>query len=544
MDAIKGSYAVRDPEKSHYEGNCRDHIENGKGDNSPIGSPMQLHPHYPITEARSPIIHDSYGRRYIPPPTTGARMFPDLPCDTNQGSVDRTPNQVSDELDEICTILPRQVRETYLNARPISVLRLAVMLSFFYLFLQSFYNFYQLLGKDMHLQNSWNPHLQNRRNGPSIGGGTSKMQAQAFSTILSPNPGAFDDSRVKFPTSAISPYDVLFSRTTPARVAYFIQVSQTTILHLPRLIRVLHHPENLYAIHCDMKIPEEAVLNVRSEIEGSARYSKNVYFMKPEAVTYRGVTMVLNTIHGMRSLLDRDNTWSYFVNLSGADYPLLDANTIRFLLGYQLGLNFFTLAERGRWHPIAKTRMSQLWYDKGAGFAKTVSETELQRFRVHNPVLDTIGLEVAWGEAWMINSRPFCDFIVRGNMPRRLLMSFTHTADSSEHFFATVAWNRPEYQKTIVHHSMRTIVWHYKGVSSGQHPFNIDEKNDAGDFKFKEIVAESPLLFLRKFKEPNSELMDFLDKRTSSFDVIERAVIHFQEKIGSTATSTMKADSL
>jgi hypothetical protein len=50
----------------------------------------------------------------------------------------------------------------------------------------------------------------------------------------------------------------------------------------------------------------------------------NVYMItKANMVTYRGPTMVANTLHACAILLKRSKDWDWFINLSASDYPLV-----------------------------------------------------------------------------------------------------------------------------------------------------------------------------------------------------------------------------
>ncbi|KAF2286034.1 hypothetical protein GH714_009827 [Hevea brasiliensis] len=44
---------------------------------------------------------------------------------------------------------------------------------------------------------------------------------------------------------------------------------------------------------------------------------------KANMVTYRGPTMVANTLHACAILLKRSKDWDWFINLSASDYPLI-----------------------------------------------------------------------------------------------------------------------------------------------------------------------------------------------------------------------------
>eukprot|EP00177_Eucheuma_denticulatum_P000441 GFKZ01000762.1.p1 GENE.GFKZ01000762.1~~GFKZ01000762.1.p1 ORF type:complete len:482 (-),score=68.64 GFKZ01000762.1:636-2000(-) len=322
----------------------------------------------------------------------------------------------------------------------------------------------------------------------------------------------------------------------PANIAYFIQIADNTLHHLPRLLKSLYHPDNVYAIHFDLKIPPPDVAALRTEIfTANPQYKANIHIMQSELITYRGVSMLLNTINAMRLLLDLPQRWHYFINLSGADYPLINPATQRKLLGLNTALNFFTFAPRRTWDEMAEHRLSEVWYDESLTFRPNASVGKLTRLVVRNPLVDDRQFDVSHAEAWMIASRDFCDFVVRGDMARKMLVAFAYAVDSSEHYFASLAWNHDEYKESLVPHSFREIIWMHEGVLSGQHPYYVDEEGENGGYKFEETLQASVLFFARKFKQADSKLMDLIDERASDSQVIEKVTTHFKNKLRSRA---------
>lgn len=321
--------------------------------------------------------------------------------------------------------------------------------------------------------------------------------------------------------------------TEEANIAYFIQIAENTVHHLPRLLRTLYHERNVYAIHFDLKIPTDVVQDATDRIRSNPQYASNVHIMSSELITYRGISMLLNTINAMRLLIDEDKSWDYFINLSGADYPLITAGMQRQLLGQEKGLNFFTFAPKRTWDSMAENRLSEVWFDESLTFRRKATIGKLSKLEVRNPLVDNRAFDVSHAEAWMISSREFCDFVVRGDMARKMLVAFAYAVDSSEHYFASLAWNHEHYKKSLVPHSLRMIVWMHDGVLSGQHPYYIDEETDDGEYKFKEQVSESVLFFARKFKKTDSELMDLIDQRANDKEVIEKVSTHLTKKIAS-----------
>lgn len=182
---------------------------------------------------------------------------------------------------------------------------------------------------------------------------------------------------------------------------------------------------------------------------------------------------------------------------------------------------------------MAENRLGQVWYDESLTFRKNSSIGELSRLQVRNPLVDQRQFDVSHAEAWMVSSREFCNFVVRGDMARKMLVAFAYAVDSSEHYFASLAWNHPDFKKSIVPHSLRFIVWMHDGVLSGQHPYNVDERDQENAYKFKEPLFNSVLFFARKFEHPNSELMDYIDERAKDREVVNAAENHVEKKVSS-----------
>ncbi|KAL0306513.1 UNVERIFIED_CONTAM: Beta-glucuronosyltransferase GlcAT14B [Sesamum radiatum] len=68
----------------------------------------------------------------------------------------------------------------------------------------------------------------------------------------------------------------------------------------------------------------------------------NVYMNeKANMVTYRGPTMVANTLHACAILLKKQKDWDWFINLSASDYPLVTQDDLLYTFSeLKRGLNF------------------------------------------------------------------------------------------------------------------------------------------------------------------------------------------------------------
>lgn len=110
------------------------------------------------------------------------------------------------------------------------------------------------------------------------------------------------------------------------RFAYLISGSKGELDQLWRTLQSLYHPWNYYVVHLDLKSSAEERLELASRVAKEPVFAKtgNVHVIKKaNMVTYRGPTMVSNTLHAASILLKKYQHWDWFINLSASDYPLL-----------------------------------------------------------------------------------------------------------------------------------------------------------------------------------------------------------------------------
>lgn len=152
----------------------------------------------------------------------------------------------------------------------------------------------------------------------------------------------FIESRLRpIPISSLPP---------PPRFAYLISGSAGDGNMLKRTLLALYHPNNQYVVHLDAESSPEECLDLHNFVRGHRIFGKfrNVRMItKANLITYRGPTMVANTLHAASILLREGGDWDWFINLSASDYPLVTQDGNVFLLsncivGYVLmGAGFF-----------------------------------------------------------------------------------------------------------------------------------------------------------------------------------------------------------
>lgn len=119
------------------------------------------------------------------------------------------------------------------------------------------------------------------------------------------------------------------------KFAYLISGSRGDLEKLWRTLHSLYHPWNYYVVHLDRESPLEERLELKSRVENHTLFSKvgNVLVIKKSnMVTYRGPTMVANTLHACAILLKKYKDWDWFINLSASDYPLVTQDGEFFIL--------------------------------------------------------------------------------------------------------------------------------------------------------------------------------------------------------------------
>lgn len=343
-----------------------------------------------------------------------------------------------------------------------------------------------------------------------------------------------------------------------ARIAYFIQVSESNVALLNRLLLSLYDPCNYYALHLDLKIDElkafEALRSAYETVgsrwgESDERNVRNMHIVQSEVVTYRGLTMTMNYLTGANRLLAAGD-WDYMINLSGADYPTASQKTIRRLLGQAgRGRNFLEMKPRSTWAGFAEKRLGEFYVDTGLAKVRSatsnfvdlsgreISKHNAEGERVVNPLYGEIDFTVAKSSGWFILSREFCEHLRGDSAARKMLTVFAFSDASDEHYFASVLWNGGmRWRESVVNSNMRRIffvapngsfVMGGDGRRSRQHPFWVDEVGENGEFLFGEELKMKPGFFTRKVRGGRG-FRAWMDQLVTNTDYERRLELQFE----------------
>ena len=146
---------------------------------------------------------------------------------------------------------------------------------------------------------------------------SSSSSSQLHKTHLKNELLCFVESKLRVSPTSKDPIPIL---------AYLISGSIGDGDSLKRTLTALYHPRNQYVVHLDLEAPAEERLELANFVRNEPLFAKlgNVrMIVKANLVTYRGPTMVTNTLHAAAILLKEGGDWDWFINLSASDYPLV-----------------------------------------------------------------------------------------------------------------------------------------------------------------------------------------------------------------------------
>ncbi|KAL4654052.1 hypothetical protein ACB092_01G350700 [Castanea dentata] len=285
------------------------------------------------------------------------------------------------------------------------------------------------------------------------------------------------------------------SKDSVPRLAYLISGSMGDGESLKRTLKALYHPRNQYAVHLDLEASAEERMDLASFVRNEPMFREvgNVRMvLRANLVTYRGPTMVTNTLHAAAILLKEGGDWDWFINLSASDYPLVTQDDLLHTLSaIPRNLNFIEHTSDIGWKEYQRAK--PVIIDPGL-----YSLHKSDVFWVSEQRSVPSAYRLFTGSAWMMLSRPFIEYCLWGwdNLPRIVLMYYANFLSSPEGYFHTVICNAPEFRNTTVNHDLHFISW---DNPPKQHPHFLT----VDDYQ---RMVESNAPFARKFGRNESVL--------------------------------------
>lgn len=325
----------------------------------------------------------------------------------------------------------------------------------------------------------------------------SVMSPLGFGLDQAEKHNAFVESKALGSTNS-SPATNLARR--PAKLAYLISGSKGDGERLKRTLQAVYHPLNQYILHLDRESSPRERVNLSYYVRASALFAqaRNVHVIrKANLVTYRGPTMVANTLHAAAILLRRSQEWDWFINLSASDYPLVSQDDLLHTFSVlPRDLNFIGYTSNLAWKE--QKRIKPVIIDPGLYRLK-----KSDVFWVTEKRSMPTAFKMFTGSAWMALSRKFVEFMIWGwdNLPRTLLMYHANIISTPEFYFHTLICNSQEFRNTTVNTDLHYISW---DNPPKQHPRSLGLR----DYR-RMVQSNAP--FARKFKR-NDPVLDKIDR--------------------------------
>lgn len=276
------------------------------------------------------------------------------------------------------------------------------------------------------------------------------------------------------------------------KIAYFILVHRFPE-QFKRLFNAVYDPENCYLIHLDKKTDDA---NICKEVEDFLADFPNAYILESENVVWGGYSMVHVELSGMKYLLDINEEWDFFINLSGQDFPLQTQDYIRDFLTRNKDNNFIKIANQALSRPETMNRVENHFTETDTGFSGVTYKRAYLK-----DVISYIGGQ------WMILTRECCEFICNSGEVKKFEDFYLNTLIADESFFQTVMMNT-SFDGKIVNDDKRAIIWVPDGnIKLRPKTFTKD------DIDFL-LIGDN--LFARKFDDNvDSDIIDEVEKNFS-----------------------------
>ncbi|KAH0735648.1 hypothetical protein KY285_011355 [Solanum tuberosum] len=287
--------------------------------------------------------------------------------------------------------------------------------------------------------------------------------------------------------------------STIPKLAYLISGSSGDGESIKRTLKALYHPLNQYVVHLDLEAPADERLELVNFVKREPLFVEvgNVrVVVRSNLVTYRGPTMVSNTLHAAAILLKEGGEWDWFINLSASDYPLVTQDDLLHTFStVPRELNFIEHTSDIGWKEYHRAR--PVIIDSGL---YSLNKSDL--FWIPQKRSMPTAFKLFTGSAWTMLSRPFMEYLLWGwdNLPRIVLMYYANFLSTPEGYFHTVICNAEEFRNTTVNHDLHFISW---DNPPKQHPHVLTLK----DYK---SMVDSNASFARKFRR-NEPVLDKID---------------------------------
>lgn len=272
-------------------------------------------------------------------------------------------------------------------------------------------------------------------------------------------------------------------------LAYFLLVHRYPN-QFKRLFKAIYHADNQYVVHIDKSSSEE----IHQDIHHFLSEYPNASLIESMDANWGGYSLVDAELRGMKMLLEKSDSWEFFINLSGQDFPLQSQENICQFLKKNKGRNFIKMSNQKDTRPETLHRIEKYVEESGRNITEVPSR--------NRPFMKDVTPYI--GNQWMILCREFCEFVTHSDEIKKFRDFYRHSLIADEGFFQTVLMNT-SYPPSVINDDKRAIDWIPMGdIKLKPRDFtSLDEKQ----------LCSSKNLFARKFDETiDSDILTILEK--------------------------------
>lgn len=271
-------------------------------------------------------------------------------------------------------------------------------------------------------------------------------------------------------------------------IAYFILIHRFPE-QFKRMFKAIYAPGNSYLVHVDKNSGTE----LAEDITAFLKSYEGVEMLPARSALWGGYSLVDAELRGMQRLLAMGPDWTYFINLSGQDFPLKSQAYIADYLAEHVDTQFMRCADQKAQRPDTMNRVSHIFIE---AFRRIFRTGIARKFpNGAKPFIET---------QWKIVSRRFCEYACHDPRANRFKRFYRHSFIADESFFQTILMNGFT-RGAVVDDDLRAIDWIPDGdIKLRPRTFRADDEA---------WLKASPDLFARKFDmNEDSEILDMLER--------------------------------
>jgi hypothetical protein len=293
------------------------------------------------------------------------------------------------------------------------------------------------------------------------------------------------------------------------KIAYLVMAHKNPQL-LKSVVRTLSSEHSSFFIHIDRKSNIEPFCGIEGE---------RVFFSEKRVPVYWGeFSQVEAILLLLRQAMEKPNSYSYFVLLSGSDYPLRSAKYIHRFLEESHGSDFMDLVKM----PAPGKPLSRI------NTLRFPSNMPIRRFAVR--ALAKVGMAQRDYRKFLENMAPYsggtwvltrdtCQYILKFvERNPRVTAFFRDTFAPDEALFHTILGNSPFASR------IRRGLYYTDWSANGAHPAMITEQHIASfeaqdKICHSDIYGSAEVLFARKFSDDRLDLVQRIDDMIKRKDI-------------------------